>query len=166
MPDKLGYEIYCKKCHRSMGEVTANEYASWLVDAYDEGLCFDCDPLKSADSHVNFMIYDEKSATLMTGSEWFIANGSVLPRESSHERTHEHTRARGLSSYTKLNRISKNRELLASGEETRVCPQCKGLGCYPEFWEKSACSVCDGVGTVVSAIVIPTWILGLESGNE
>jgi len=151
----------CRKCGLPMGEMTLTEFAACCLADGLPGLCFDCDPDSAATVPGLFWLWREGESFTIgdTDFEVWALPGNASELVQSH--AHESERARGLSSYTYLNRIEENGALDANGIELKICPRCKGFDTIHVHPEKEACGECGGLGLVPAAIVLPVWVLGL-----
>jgi len=166
MSSEVVSEVHCKQCGESMGVFVEDELIHLMLDGIDNALCFDCDPDSSATTPNIFWQWREGDSFTIGGE---IFEVWALPKRAAElvlTRAHDaHARAH-LSSYTYLNRIAKNSAILASGEGIGVCVKCAGKGYYDARGDEWTCNVCDGVGTVTTAILLPSWILGVGCENE
>lgn len=157
--------VKCSKCDRSLGELSIEEFNAVFADKTGFRLCFDCDPESALTVPSFFWQWKENELFDIGDVAFQIRDQKLKVIGHSHERAHEQERARGLSSYTKLNRITKNKVLLGNGIEQQLCPACHGDSV---LWDSSwglNCDRCDGLGVIESAIVLPGWILGLAVEN-
>lgn len=153
--------VRCSKCGQSLGDLTLDEFNAVFDDVYGSRLCFDCEPLGA-------MSRPEIFWNMLEGDEFTIGDtvlvrGEFLLVESSrtHERTHERTCARGLSSYTYLNRITKNWGVLEELVEYVVCPGCRGHSFYVGIYGGESCGLCGDHGSIP---VLAEWVRFLLNG--
>jgi hypothetical protein len=159
------YNPLCSKCRKPMGEMTQDEFEALILLDGSVGKCFDCDTFEAG-------LYPELFWEITTGSivvlggERFVYDCGFWKREKSiQSRAHVSARAPGLSSSTKVNRSQHNRMVLRDGLEIEICPNCKGLGYVEQFDVKYFCEGCDGLGSIVTAVFLPNWLLGLGCEN-
>jgi len=165
MSSEVEFILHCHRCHAVIGEVSDDEILAVIFTEHSGALCFDCDP-ESADTTPSiFWQWQDGDVFYIGGDMHEVQSNSLLPHARAHERTHERARARGLSSYTYLNRTQKNSAILGNGLEVVTCDNCKGEGVNPDFNEGFLCSVCKGYGTVPVAIVLPLWLIQEGENN-
>lgn len=158
--------LACNNCGKRMGSVSEEEFDAMITNDFGANLCFDCDPESASTTPSVFWQWQPGELIDIGDSRLCVAASGREIVEVGFVPPHERTRcARGLSSYTNLNRNIKNRVNLSNGLEIALCPVCMG-NCEVEVSDQfMPCPKCDGVGTVVTAIVLPSWILGLGCEN-
>lgn len=161
-------EVYipcCRRCGKSMGEMPLEEFEACCDGDGLPGLCFDCEPGSAATVPHLFWNWHEGDSFCL-GEKWLVVHKNSLVLYSlAYPRAHDRSHERDLSSYTYLNRIPENTELLASGEEVTVCPECHGYADKVPIYGGEECSTCGTVGEIICAVLIPSWILGLGCEN-
>jgi len=148
-----------------MADLDQNEFYWLIVEGPGPGVCFQCDPDVALQTPEFFLDWYENELFDIGDYGFQIRDNHIRLIGGSRARAHEHTRARGLSSYTYLNRNSSNRAILGNGLEIKVCPTCGGHGIEADQWESSDCGECDGWGSVASAIFLPLWLVQEGENN-
>ena len=156
------FEPDCASCGRSVGNMSRDEFYEFVNGS---GLCFDCDPDSAETTPSIFWHWAAGELITIGDSVFCVAANRKEIVEVGYSHAHERARARGLSSSTKVNTNEHNVMLFVDGVERKTCPLCRGLGYYPEFWENSVCGGCDGIGSIETAIILPTWVLGIGCEN-
>jgi hypothetical protein len=153
------YNPLCSDCRKAMGEMTKDEFEFLVLSTGGMGKCFDCEPLRADVPPRFFQNLDEGELLDFSGLAMVVFGGLLEFESVVQSHAHERTRARGLSSSTKVNRSSHNRKAWLNGVEAEICPECKGdsVG-WDDLWGLS-CGTCNGQGLIASAIVIPKWII-------
>lgn len=143
MSSDLFYPAYCTSCGECVGELDGDELSFLVPTGLEDVLCFECDTFENVSERVN----------------------CEFSHARTHERTHERTHARGLSSYTYLNRTQKNERVLFDGMVYEDCLLCLDGITYEGGISNPNCPICSGDGVVASAILLPAWVLGLGREN-
>jgi len=160
----LRFVLSCAGCGRDMGEVSAEEFWELSDDGSVNGLCFDCDP-ESANTTPSFFWQWSENELFDIGDMSFQVRGNKLEViGGAQSRAHESTRARGLSSYTYLNRTPKRQSVLRNGLQVEVCPDCGGRAELLRDGYLVDCDRCASWGSKVNAIFLPLWII--EEGEN
>jgi hypothetical protein len=159
----LDYSPRCASCGKSIGDLTPDE-KDYFWRLGDSLLCFGCDPESSATTPSLFWQWREGDSFTIGGEQFEVwaLPGKAAELVQSH--AHARARARGLSSSTYLNRTQKNRALLSNGLEIQTCKKCRGTGELDGFAYVADCDECKGLGTIASAIYIPSWLI--EEGEN
>lgn len=152
--DKIVYVCECDRCHKPMGGLTQEEL-NHVASSMSDGLCFDCDPESAATTPSIFWQWREGEKFVIGSEEFEVWALPGRAAEMVHVRTHERTHERDLSSYTNLNRISKNQAVLGKLYVNEVCPECHGLGYPYAFNDHLECLYCAGAGSIR---VLQKWV--------
>jgi len=162
--DRIVYVCECDRCHKPMGGVTQEEL-NHIASSMGDGLCFDCDPDSAATTPSIFWQWQKEDVFVIDDQKFFVTFDEKNIEPFGLARAHDASASARLSSYTYLNRNPRNSALLGSGEEVGVCVKCAGKGYYDARGDEWTCNVCDGAGTVTTAILLPSWVLGLGCEN-
>lgn len=165
MSSELVFTPTCTKCGKGMGAMSEDELAVVILSDGDSVLCFDCDPESASTTPSLFWKWQESDLFTLGDVVLQVYGNYMQVIGASHAHAHERTHARGLSSYTYLNRNLHNHALLGDGVEVKACGRCHGEGFINTFYGLVPCDDCQGVGVVEVAIMLPHWILGLGCEN-
>jgi hypothetical protein len=160
------FEPSCIGCGKSLGFMDVGELAALEDCSSGSGcLCFDCDPEAASTTPSIFLQWSENELFDIGDTGFQIRDGQLKVIGVSRAHAHERTRLRVLSSYTYLNRNSKNQALLSNGLVLSGCGKCRGTGELDGFVYIAECDACGGSGVLESAVIIPAWILGVGCEN-
>lgn len=161
MSSKVGHLVSCGRCGREMGRLDEEEFFAFVEDESSSGLCFDCEPL-AAQSEPDIFLNMQEGDIFTIGGGNLIYGKSVLGNlRLLANPPHEHTRARGLSSYTNLNRNNENRGILENLYDDRICPGCDGLSFNFDLYGVHPCNICGDKGSIK---VLKKWVVSLIGG--
>jgi len=166
MSNDLTFNPACTRCGKRMGVMSEEEFIAIVMGDGDCGLCFDCDPDSAATTPSLFWQWKEGDVFEIEGLRMEVYGGVLEFASVVQSHAHARARARGLSSYTKVNRALHNHVLLADGTVGYPCRVCEGKGEFTTGRITVACSFCDGEGFVVTEVVLPAWIIGLGCEND
>lgn len=155
----MSSEVYvspcCVNCGRVVGELDEKEKEAFLSNGFAGLLCFVCEPAEASYQPEIFKGL-ENGDILGIGDILLQVDASQAQLVvASHARAHERTRARGLSSYTYLNRNLHNQAVLRELVEWVRCPECHGESGYEGFFAKNGCAVCGSQGGIP---VLARWV--------
>lgn len=161
MSSKAGYIVSCSKCHKEMGVLDTAEYFAFVADEHDPGQCFDCEPFGAGLKPMIFRNMLEGDDFQLGEVTFRLIQSELVCGGLVHERTHERTRLRGLSSYTNLNRNTKNLGVLENLYDDRICPGCNGLSFNHDLYGVHPCEICGDKGSLK---VLKKWVVSLIGG--
>lgn len=159
--EAIVYVMECDSCKKPMGGVTQDEL-NYLAREMGDGLCFDCDA-SAADGTPEIFMGLVNGEKLRLGGLELEVYGDVLEFSSvvqSH--AHERTRARVLSSYTKVNGARHKLATLEQLVEYELCPECHGQSFFVGAYGGESCGFCGDFGSIP---VLAVWVRFLISGG-
>lgn len=150
----------CIECGRKVGDLSAEEadvfYASGI-----SMVCFDCEPFGTVGRPVELIPVELGTLNMLARLQLSDRMADEFCRAIAHARAHEHTRARGLSSYTNLNRNHEFASVLEKLYDDRICPGCDGLSFNHDLYGAPPCKICGDIGSIK---VLKRWVVSLLGG--